>query len=110
MKLYKERGFNPASGCLPALLQLVLLLPMYQVFSQGLSAPDISSMLQVFGHQVITSTCQTRATQRPCINPIIPWLFNLDAHQPQILFADLRASASARWRSSPRCCSWSRRG
>ena len=58
MKLYRERGVNPASGCLPALLQLVLLLPMYQVFSQGLNAPNISSMLQVFGNPVITVTCQ----------------------------------------------------
>ena len=30
MRLYKERGVNPASGCLPALLQLFLLLPMYR--------------------------------------------------------------------------------
>ena len=35
MKLYKERGVNPASGCLPAVLQMVLLLPMYQVFRRG---------------------------------------------------------------------------
>ena len=81
MKLYKDRGVNPASGCVPALLQMVLLLPMYQVFSQGLSAPNISSMLQVFGHQVINVTCQvqpagTSATLDPvpCINTAIPWL------------------------------------
>ena len=49
MQLYKDRGVNPASGCLPALLQMVLLMPMYQVFSQGLNAPNISSMLSLFG-------------------------------------------------------------
>ena len=32
MKLYRDRGVNPASGCLPAVLQMLLLLPMYQVF------------------------------------------------------------------------------
>ena len=75
MKLYKDRGVNPASGCVPALLQMVLLLPMYQVFSQGLSAPNISSMLQVFGHQVITVTCQAPGNPNlPCINTAIPWL------------------------------------
>ncbi len=42
MKLYKDRGVNPASGCLPAVLQLFLLMPMYQVISQGLSAPNIT--------------------------------------------------------------------
>ena len=55
MKLYKDRGVNPASGCLPAVLQLVLLLPMYQVFTQGLKAPDISSMLHPFGIQVVNA-------------------------------------------------------
>jgi YidC/Oxa1 family membrane protein insertase len=87
MKLYKERGINPAAGCLPAFLQLLLLVPMYQVFSQGLSAPDISSMLQVFGNNVIHVTCQQAGNPNiPCINPIVPWLFNLDAHHAQVLF------------------------
>ena len=30
MELYKERGVNPASGCLPMLLQLPLLLIIYR--------------------------------------------------------------------------------
>ena len=59
MQLYKDRGVNPASGCLPSLLQLVLLMPMYQVFSQGLKAPDISSMLSPFGITLVNVTCQS---------------------------------------------------
>jgi YidC/Oxa1 family membrane protein insertase len=87
MKLYRERGYNPASGCLPGLLQLVLLIPMYQVFSRGLSAPNIDSMLQVFGVQIIHVTCQDPGNPAvPCINPIIWWLFGLDAHKPEVLF------------------------
>ncbi len=81
MKLYKERGVNPAAGCLPALLQMLLLLPMYQVFSQGLSAPDISSMLTVFGNEVINVTCYDPTNPlAPCIDPHVPWL----AWLPQI--------------------------
>lgn len=88
MKLYKERGYNPASGCLPVLLQLPLLLAMYQVFSQGLSAPNISSMLQIFGNPVLSVACQDPGNPAvPCINPIIPWLLNTDAHRPEIIFA-----------------------
>ncbi|HLZ48616.1 MAG TPA: YidC/Oxa1 family membrane protein insertase [Candidatus Limnocylindria bacterium] len=34
MKLYQERGYNPAMGCLPILLQMPLLLAMYQAFLQ----------------------------------------------------------------------------
>jgi YidC/Oxa1 family membrane protein insertase len=75
MKLYRERGVNPASGCLPALLQLVLLLPMYHVFTQGLSAPDISSMLQVFGQPVVTVQCQAPGNpDLPCIDSHVQWL------------------------------------
>src|SRR5713101_4830613 len=34
MKLYQERGYNPAMGCLPLLLQMPLLIAMYQAFIQ----------------------------------------------------------------------------
>jgi YidC/Oxa1 family membrane protein insertase len=81
MKLYRDRGVNPASGCLPAVLQLLLLMPMYQVFSQGLNAPNITSMLQVFGNPVITVTCYDPTNPlAPCINPDVWWL----AWLPQI--------------------------
>lgn len=32
MKLYKERKINPLAGCLPLLIQLPILIGMYQVF------------------------------------------------------------------------------
>ena len=87
MRLYKERGINPAAGCLPALLQLFLLIPIYQVVSQGLSAPDISAMLQVFGQPLIDIACQSPGNiDVPCIDPTVHWLGNLDAHRPEILF------------------------
>src|SRR5712691_9566227 len=35
MKLYQERGFNPAMGCLPLILQMPLLLAMYAAFIQA---------------------------------------------------------------------------
>jgi YidC/Oxa1 family membrane protein insertase len=81
MKLYRDRGVNPASGCLPAVLQMFLLLPMYQVFMRGLSAPDISAMLTVqipfTGNevQVVSVTCYDPTDPyAPCIDPDIPWL------------------------------------
>ncbi len=87
MRLYKERGVNPASGCLPTMLTMVLLLPMYSVFSSGLTAPNISSMLHVFGVQVVDVSCQAAsATGGPCIQPHVWWLGGLDASQPEILF------------------------
>ncbi len=44
---YRQRGINPAGGCLPILLQFGLLIPMYSVFSQGLTNHDITPMLQI---------------------------------------------------------------
>lgn len=86
MKLYRERGVNPASGCLPAVLQMFLLLPMYQVFSQGLSAPNISSMLSVLGQPVMTVQCYDPTNPlAPCIDPAVPWL----AWLPQITSSGL---------------------
>lgn len=31
MELYKKHGFNPASGCLPQIVQLIILIVLYQV-------------------------------------------------------------------------------
>ena len=52
MALYKERGVNPAAGCLPLVLQFVLLIPMYSVIRDGLTNYDPTAMLEVFGYQV----------------------------------------------------------
>lgn len=44
MKLYKERGVNPLAGCLPLVIQLPLLIGLYQVFI-GIFKPDALSLL-----------------------------------------------------------------
>lgn len=36
MKLYKEIGYNPLSGCLPMLIQMPILFPIYQVFHESI--------------------------------------------------------------------------
>lgn len=35
---YKQKGFNPGAGCLPYLLQIVILIALFNVFSKVLSA------------------------------------------------------------------------
>jgi len=87
MRLYRERGVNPASGCLPSLLQLFLLLPIYSVINQGLAATNVTSALQVLGFPILQNfACQAAGTLQPCIDPTIHWLGNLDAHVPEVLF------------------------
>ena len=36
LELYKKHGANPAAGCLPQIIQLVILITFYQAFSQVL--------------------------------------------------------------------------
>ena len=39
--LYKERGINPAAGCLPQILQIVILISLYQVFMYFLKQSSV---------------------------------------------------------------------
>ena len=47
MKLYKEHKVNPLAGCLPLLIQLPILIALYQAFIAGLK-PENLSMLYGF--------------------------------------------------------------
>ncbi|MGM0559504.1 MAG: membrane protein insertase YidC [Pseudomonadota bacterium] len=63
MALYKKEGANPASGCLPILVQIPVFFALYKVlfvtiemrhapffgWIQDLSAPDPTSILNLFG-------------------------------------------------------------
>jgi YidC/Oxa1 family membrane protein insertase len=76
-QLYAERGVNPVSGCLPAILQLFLLIPMYSVFSSGLQNFNPQAMLDVFGFRIIDLGCQATAVVNaaghvlnPCLDPV----------------------------------------
>ncbi len=86
---YKERGVNPAQGCLPLILQFVLLIPMYSVFRDGLQNYDPNQMLSVFGIQLIHLPCSPTPLLNaaghviPCINSTV---FGVDLSQPNVLF------------------------
>ena len=108
MELYKERGVNPASGCLPILLQLPLLLIVYQVISQGLTNPDPTAMLTVFGVQVVDVQCVNGLGTPdynpyvPCIDTTVAWLGDMDVSKPQVLLPRSRSSAASASSPSPR--------
>jgi YidC/Oxa1 family membrane protein insertase len=87
MALYKERGVSQA-GCLTALLPLLLILPMYQVVREGLTAADLVESLKVFGFQVVPLTCPPphlvilpdgKEGFAPCIESAISWLGGIHA-------------------------------
>jgi YidC/Oxa1 family membrane protein insertase len=94
MNLYRERGVNPASGCIPMLLTLPVLFAFYSLLSQAielrganfgawlhdLSSPDpyyvtpIMMGVTMFWQQKITPTSADPAQQR--IMMIMPLMFS----------------------------------
>jgi len=88
-QLYAERGINPVAGCLPAILQVFLLIPMYQVFSQGLTNFDPQAMLDLFGFRIIDLQCAAAPivnaaghVLNPCLNPSA---FGIDWGLPEVI-------------------------
>ncbi len=88
-EFYRERGVNPASGCLPLVLQFALLLPMYSVFSSGLQNVDPNGMLNLFGVQLIHLDCVGAGLAPhaghvvPCVNSAV---FGIDLSQPSVFY------------------------
>ena len=91
-EFYKERGISPTAGCLPSLLQMGLLFPMYWVIRDGLTNYDPSAMMRVFGIDLVPSIqCPNMAhvvngvldKGAPCINTVV---FGINVGQPQVLF------------------------
>jgi YidC/Oxa1 family membrane protein insertase len=85
--LYKSRGVNPLSGCLPTLLQFFVLIPMYTVIQNGLTNPDPTAMLSVLGFKIDIACVNGLGTSaynnmKPCIDTVVPWIGNLDVSQP----------------------------
>ena len=92
---YKERGVNPAQGCLPLVLQFMLLIPMYSVFSSGLQNYNPNGMLRIFGIQIITLPCPAVPSYNaaghviPCINSTIHLFgYSIDLSQPSVIIHD----------------------
>jgi YidC/Oxa1 family membrane protein insertase len=88
-ELYRERGINPLAGCLPALMQLFLLIPMYSVFSQGLQNFNPQAMLDVFGFRILDLGCDPVAivnaaghVTNPCLYPVA---FGVDWGVPEVI-------------------------
>lgn len=48
MELYKKEKISPFSGCLPLLLQLPILIALYQVFLKGLRPESLTASLYSF--------------------------------------------------------------
>src|SRR5258708_3348592 len=72
MKLYQERGYNPAMGCLPLLLQMPLLFALYAALSQ---APNIAG--DQWGQVLIPLISQPAGGHLDLAAHWLPWLSSL---------------------------------
>ena len=71
MKLYRERGVNPAMGCLPLLIQMPILFAMYAAFIQ---APGLTGdQLQTFLWGIIPNPLSPGETLDTTAN-WLPWI------------------------------------
>lgn len=83
MELYKEHKINPLSSCLPILIQLPILIGLYQVFQAALGHNNISGLYEF--------------VKKPeLINPMFLHVVNLG--KPNIFFAAI-AGLSQFWQS-----------
>jgi YidC/Oxa1 family membrane protein insertase len=85
-EFYRERGIHPASGCLPLVLSLFLLLPMYQVISQGLTNYDVSGMTPLPVQCDPEPIIETINGQEVVVNPcIFPFAFGVNWSVPDVV-------------------------
>ena len=61
MDLYKEHGVNPAAGCLPLLIQMPVLIALYNVFNQVLSSGNMETLVSNLNTVVYTSALRIQS-------------------------------------------------
>jgi YidC/Oxa1 family membrane protein insertase len=89
-EFYRQRGINPAAGCLPLVLTMGLLIPMYTVISQGLTNYNPSAMWHVFGINLFPGITCPDAPQfdaaghviNACLNPVSEGAFAWGLPEP----------------------------
>ncbi len=61
LDLYKQHGINPAAGCLPLLIQLPVLIALYNVFYQVLQNGNMEKLISDLNHVVYTASFKLTA-------------------------------------------------
>lgn len=83
MEMYREHKINPFSSCLPLLIQLPILIALYQVFNNALGGHELSGLYSFVKHP----------------GTVDPTFFNwIDLSKPSYVFAII-AGAAQFWQS-----------
>lgn len=96
MRFYKENKVNPLSSCLPLLLQLPILIALYQVFILGLATDPKTGVLTAKALGNLYPPLQAMYTNTPVHTTLFGFL-NLSQHG-NIVLAVL-AGAATLWQS-----------
>ncbi len=96
LEFYKTNKVNPLASCLPLVLQLIILIPLYQVFLAGVVTDSATSFIKAEQLKFLYYPLRT-IYDSTAIHPIFLGFLNL-AHAKNIILA-LLAGAATFWQS-----------
>lgn len=73
-ELYKKNGINPASGCLPQILQIVVLIALFNAFNLVLKSPTSEVVSKLYSFN-----------QLPANTTISTWFYNVNLVKPDLI-------------------------
>ena len=77
LELYKEHGINPAAGCLPQIVQIIILIALYQVFMKFLAQPQINGVPVNFSFLYFNLTKPDHLYILPVLAGLTQFIFSL---------------------------------
>ncbi len=77
MALYKEKGINPMAGCLPQIIQILILISLYNVFINFLKQPSISGLIMNSHFLLLDLTKPDKTYIMPILAGLSQFIFSL---------------------------------
>ncbi len=77
-ELYRKNGINPASGCLPQILQIVVLIALFNAFNMVLNTPA-SEIVAKLNPTLYSFNKLAEGTQ------ISPWFYSINMVKPDLV-------------------------
>ncbi|MDP1743723.1 MAG: YidC/Oxa1 family membrane protein insertase [Candidatus Amesbacteria bacterium] len=77
-ELYKKNGINPASGCLPQILQIVVLIALFNAFNMVLNTPP-AELVSKLNPTLYSFNKLAENTQ------ISPWFYSINMVKPDLI-------------------------
>lgn len=77
MALYKEKGINPMAGCLPQIIQILILISLYNVFINFLKQPSIAGLIMNPHFLLLDLTKPDKTYLMPILAGLTQFIFSL---------------------------------